>query len=76
MLRGKLKGQDKYETAENYCMAGVVIGTVILSIGIISTTIQTQGITAVTAMVGALLSFASTVALIFVWVIKEFVKGS
>jgi len=75
MLKGKLKGQTRLETAENCSMAGVVIGVVMLSVGIISTTIQTQGITAVTAMLGAIVSFASTVALIFVWAIKEF-KGS
>lgn len=81
MLKGikdigvKLKGQDKYETAENYCIAGIVIGTVMVSIGILTNVISTTGITAVTAMLGALLSFASTVALIFVWLINELRGG-
>lgn len=70
----KLRGENWYETAENYCLAGVVVGTFILSIGILSTVISTKGITAVMAMVGALLSFCSTVALIFVWFLKE-LKG-
>ena len=70
----KLKGENRYETMENYCLAGVVVGTFILSIGILSTVISTKGITAVIAMLGALLSFSSTVALIFVWLLKE-LKG-
>jgi hypothetical protein len=75
MLRGKLKGEDRYETAENYCLHGIVIGTIMVAIGILTNVISTQGITAIIAMLGALLSFASTVGLIFVWLFKEFLKG-
>jgi len=77
MLRGKLKlkGESRYDTVENYCLAGVVIGTVMVSIGILTNVISTQGITAVIAMLGALLSFGSTVVLIFVWLFKELFKG-
>lgn len=71
-IRTKLKGQDKYETAENYSIAGIVLGTVLVSIGIISTLISTQGVPAIVAMLGAMLSFLSVVALIIVWTVKEF----
>jgi hypothetical protein len=75
MLRGKLKGEDRYETAENYCLRGIVIGTIMVAVGILTNVISTQGITAIIAMLGALLSFASTVGLIFVWLFKELLKG-
>ena len=70
-IRAMLKGQDKYETAENYSIAGIIFGTVLVSIGIISTLISTQGVPAVVAMLGAMLSFLSVVALIIVWTVKE-----
>lgn len=75
MLRGKLKGEDRYETAENYCLNGIVIGTVMVAVGILTNVISTQGITALIAIFGTLLSFASTVGLIFVWLFKELLKG-
>ncbi len=71
----KLKGENRYDTAENYCLAGIIIGTVMVSIGILTSIISTVGLPAVAAMVGALLSFGSTVGLIFVWVFKE-LRGS
>ena len=71
MFKFKLRGENRYETAENYCIAGIVIGTVMVSVGILFSIVITEGISAVTAMLGALLSFGSTVALIFVWMIKE-----
>jgi len=76
MFKLKLKGGNRYETAENYCLAGIVLGTVMVSIGILTNLISTQGITAIIAMLGALLSFASTAALIFLWMFKELLRGS
>jgi len=71
-IGARLKGETKYDTAENYCIAGVILGTVMVSLGILLNIVSTQGITAIIAMLGALLSFASTVVLIFVWLLKEF----
>jgi vacuolar-type H+-ATPase subunit I/STV1 len=67
-----LKGKDKLETAENFSIAFIVIGAGILSLGIGLTVITPKGIPAILAMLGAFISFVSTVALIFVWLIKEF----
>ncbi len=68
---GMLKGKDRYETAENYSIAFIVFGAVMLSLGIGLTIFSTKGIPAIMAMMGALISFLSTVALIFVWLAKE-----
>lgn len=69
-----LKGSDKYETAENYSLLGVVIGAVLLSSGIGLTALSSQGISAILAMMGSLIAFLSTVILIFVWIWKSFSK--
>jgi len=66
-----LKGKDRYETAENYSISVIVVGAVMLSLGIGLTIFNTKGISAILAMMGALVSFVATVALIFVWLAKE-----
>ncbi len=66
-----LKGEDKFETLENYSIALIVFGAVVLSIGIGLTIITPKGIPAILAMFGSLVSFLATVALIFVWLLKE-----
>lgn len=68
----KLKGKDKIETAENYSILFIFIGAIILSFGIGMNVISTKGFTAILAMLGAVISFLSTVALVVVWVLKEF----
>ena len=68
----KLKGENKLETAENYCILFIFIGAITLSTGIALNIISTKGITTILAMLGALISFLFTVALIFVWLLKEF----
>lgn len=73
-MLGMLKGSDKYETAENYSLLGVVIGAVLLSSGIGLTALSSQGISAILAMMGSLIAFLSTVILIFVWIWKSFSK--
>lgn len=73
-LLSRLKGKDKLETAENYSIAVVFIGAMILSTGIGINIISTKGSSAVLAMLGALVSFIATIALISVWVIREFEK--
>jgi hypothetical protein len=69
-----LKGSDKYETVENYSLLGVIIGAVLLSSGIVLTTLSSQGISAILAMMGSLIAFLSTVILIFAWIWKSFAK--
>ena len=72
----RLKGKDKIETAENYSILFIFIGAIILSFGIGMNVIGTKGFSAILAMLGAVISFLSTVALVTVWVIKEFEKES
>lgn len=73
-LLARLKGKDKLETIENYSIAVIFIGAMILSAGIGINIISTKGPSAVLAMLGALVSFIATIALIAVWVIREFEK--
>jgi hypothetical protein len=69
---GKLKGKDRFETAENYSILSILIGALILSLGIGLTIITPKGFPAILAMLGSLIAFVSTVALILVWLVKEF----
>ncbi|HLC59760.1 MAG TPA: hypothetical protein VJH34_04530 [archaeon] len=68
----KLRGQNRLDFLENICIIFIIGGAVILSIGMGSTALSPKGLTAVTAMMGAVISFSSTVALVFVWLAKEF----
>ena len=63
---------NRYEKMEGYCIVILLIGALMLSAGIGLTTISTKGIPAIMAMLGSLISFLATVALIFVWLFKEF----
>jgi len=69
---GKLKGKDKYETAENYSILSIAVGAAILSTGIGLTVLTPKGIPAILAMLGSLITFVSTVVLIVIWLVKEF----
>ena len=71
----KLKGKDKYETFENYAILVIFIGGVVLSSGIGLTSLSTKGVSAILAMLGALIAFLATAALILVWTVKEFKSG-
>jgi hypothetical protein len=62
---------NRYEKMEGYCIVILLIGALMLSAGIGLTTISTKGIPAIMAMLGSLISFLATVALIFVWLFKE-----
>jgi len=68
---GLLKGKTLYEKVEGYCIIFLIVGAVMLCAGIGLTIITTKGIPAVLAMLGSLISFLATVALIFVWIFKE-----
>jgi len=67
-----LKGENKYETAENYSIAVLVMGAAVLAAGMLLNVLSTRGMSAILSMFGALISFVGTVALIFVWLLKEF----
>jgi len=74
MWKEKLRGKDKYETAENYSIAGIAVGVVLISIGFLLTTFYLKGIPVILLMIGSFLSFIFTVAIVFVWLLKE-LKG-
>jgi len=67
-----LKGKDKYETLENYSIAFIILGVVMLVAGIGLTIITPKGIPTILAMLGSVVSFLATVALVFIWFAKEF----
>ena len=71
MFFSKLKGKDKIETVENYCILFIFLGAIMLSLGIGFTVFSTKGMPVVFAMLGALVSFLSTVGLVFTWVAKD-----
>ena len=71
MLHAKLKGKDKLETIENYCILLIFVGASILSFGIGLTVMTTKGLPVILSMFGALLSFLSTVALVFTWLARD-----
>jgi len=66
-----LKSKNKYERAEGYTILVMIAGTLMLTLGIGLTIIKTSGISAILAMLGALISFLGTVGLIGVWLTKE-----
>jgi len=68
----KIKGANRLETAENICILFIISSAVLLSIGIGSTAVTTRGLPAVLSMLGAVAAFTSTVALVFIWLAKEF----
>jgi len=68
----KIKGSNMLETVENICILFIITGAIVLSIGIGSTAITTQGLPAIVSMLGAVITFSFTIALVFTWLIKEF----
>ncbi len=66
-----LKTGNKYERTESYCILFLLTGSIMLSAGIGLTIISTKGIPAILAMLGSLIAFLSTVALIFTWLVQE-----
>lgn len=69
-----LKGSDKFETAENISLTGVLLGAVVLSSGIALSALSYKGVPAILSMMGSLIAFLFTVILIFVWIAKSFTK--
>lgn len=73
-LLNRLKGKDRFETMENYSISGVIFGALMFAAGVGLTAISTQGIPAIVSMLGAVVAFCASVALVFVWLAKEIVK--
>lgn len=72
---GKLKGKDRFDTLENYSILFIFVGAIILSAGIGLNILNPKGLSAILSMFGSLLAFVSTIALILVWLLKEFKSG-
>ena len=68
---GLFKGKTRYEKIEGCCILILIVGAIMLSAGIGLTAISTKGIPAILAMLGSLISFLATIALIFVWLFNE-----
>ncbi len=69
-----LKNKDRFVKIEGYCILALIVGALVLSGGIGLSILNPKGISAILAMLGSIISFVAVVALIFVWLIKEF-KG-
>jgi len=52
-------------------MAGIVAGAVVFSLGIGLSMFSPAGAAAILAMLGAIVSFVSSVALVFSWLAKD-----
>lgn len=70
-ILGMLKSENKFEKIEGYCILVLIVGTVMLSAGIGLTILDPKGISAITAMLGSLITFFATVGLIMTWLIQE-----
>ncbi len=66
-----LKGENKYEKVEGYCILVLLAGALMLSAGIGLTILSPKGISAVLAMLGSFISFIATISLIFTWLVQE-----
>ena len=67
----ELKSKNKLERMEGFCILSIFIGAFTLSLGIGLSILNPKGISAILAMLGSVLAFLSTLALIIVWLIKE-----
>jgi len=72
---GKLKGKDRFETLENYSILFIFVGAIILSTGIGLNILNPKGLSTILSMFGSLIAFISTIALIIIWLLKEFKSG-
>ncbi|MEM7825653.1 MAG: hypothetical protein QW412_02215 [Candidatus Aenigmatarchaeota archaeon] len=68
--KDKIKGKNKFETAENVSILLIFIGAIFFSLGVGLTMISPQGFPAILSMFGASLAFFATMVLIFIWVLK------
>ncbi len=68
---GMLKGESRRKTAENYSIAFLLLGAVLLASGIGLNIVTTVGVPTILAMAGALITFLATVSLIVIWLMGE-----
>ncbi|MCS7134892.1 MAG: hypothetical protein N3E38_02850 [Candidatus Aenigmarchaeota archaeon] len=69
-----LKSKNKFEKAEGYIILSLLASSIMLSLGIGLSIFKTTGVFAVLAMLGALFSFLSAVALIVLWIVEDMTK--
>lgn len=74
MINIKLKGKDKYETAENYSILLIIIGAAVFALGTGLSAVNPVGIAAIFTMLGGLISFVFTVILVIVWFMQGLKK--
>ena len=67
-----LKSKKKIDRVEGFCIIFLLAGSLILSLGIVLSILNSKGISAILAMFGSLVAFISTVALVLVWFVKDF----
>ena len=70
-ILGMLKSENKFERIEGYCILVLLAGSIMLSIGMVLASVNPKGISAITAMLGSLIAFLGSVALVFTWVAQE-----
>ncbi len=68
---GILNEKSRYAKIESYLIYILLVSALVMSVGIGLTIFKTQGISAVLSMLGALMSFLSTIGLIVVWILQE-----
>ena len=73
--KGNLKGNDRFETFENYSILFIALGALMITLGIGLTVVATKGFPVILTMIGSLLAFISTIALIATWLAREFLGG-
>lgn len=66
-----LKSENKFEKMEGYSMLVLIVGAVMLSAGMGLTILDPQGVSAITAMLGSLITFLGIIGLIMTWLIQE-----
>ena len=67
----KLNSKNKLEKVEGFCILFVFIGAITLSLGIGLSILNPKGISAIIAMLGSIIDFLATLALIITWLLKE-----
>ena len=67
----KLNSKNRLEKLEGFCILFIFIGAITLSLGIGLSILNPKGISAIIAMLGSVIAFLATLALIITWLLKE-----
>jgi len=67
----RIKGKNKSETLENLSLLGVILGAVVFSAGVGLTVVSTEGVSVVITMMGAMLSFISSMLVVGILFVRE-----